>query len=135
MGGPNLVSALAAAAAVGALFFTAFIESGPASAQSRAHTQWPVLAQTSAQAQARRAQLQAQAQTEQDLIRRVTVIVNKSRTIRFDQPFEKAVVGAPDIVDALPTNNQTLYVQGKKAGTTNVSVFDSTGRLISSFGA
>ncbi|HWP26983.1 MAG TPA: type II and III secretion system protein family protein [Xanthobacteraceae bacterium] len=75
-------------------------------------------------------QLQAQAQSETDLIRRVTVVVNKSRTIRFDQPFEKAVVGAPDIVDALPTNNQTLYVQGKKTGTTNVSVFDSTGRLI-----
>jgi pilus assembly protein CpaC len=126
-GGRHLVVTAALAAAA---VFTTFIESHPASAQSRAQAQGPVLAQTSAQAQARRMQLQAQAQSEQDLIRRVTVIVNKSRTIRFDQPFEKAVVGAPDIVDALPTNNQTLYVQGKKTGTTNVSVFDSTGRLI-----
>ena len=61
------------------------------------------------------------------------VTVHKSRTVRLDQPFEKAVVGAPDIVDALPTNNQTLYVQGKKAGTTNVSIFDNTGRLIEVF--
>ena len=78
----------------------------------------------------RRAQAQTQAQNETDLIRRITVTVHKSRTVRFDQPFEKAVVGAPDILDALPTNNQTLYVQGKKPGTTNVSIFDNTGRLV-----
>lgn len=117
-----------------ALFATSLLSAAvgidAAAAQSRAQAQTPAMAQSSAYAQARRMQLEAQAQSEADLIRRVTVVVNKSRTIRFDQPFEKAVVGAPDIVDALPTNNQTLYVQGKKAGTTNVSVFDSTGRLI-----
>jgi pilus assembly protein CpaC len=120
-----LVFCFAAAAGIAAMLFAVFTESNPASAQSRAQ------AQTPAQAQAmRRAQAQAQAQSESDLIRRVTITVHKSRTVRFDQPFEKAVVGAPEIVDALPTNNQTLYVQGKKPGTTNVSVFDNTGRLI-----
>ncbi len=83
-------------------------------------------AQTPAQTQTRR----TQAQTEADVTRRITIVLHKSRMIRLDQPFEKAVVGAPDIVDALPTNNQTLYLQGKKAGTTNVSVIDGTGRLI-----
>jgi pilus assembly protein CpaC len=89
----------------------------------------PVEAQTAANAQSRRTQEQA----ENDLVRQVTVTVHKSRTIRLDQPFEKAVVGSPDIIDALPTNNQTLYLQGKKAGTTNVSIFDNAGRLIEVF--
>jgi pilus assembly protein CpaC len=98
------------------------IDLAPSQAQTAARAQ----AQAQAQAQSRRTQEQA----ENDLVRQVRVVVHKSRTVRLDQPFEKAVVGAPDIVDALPTNNQTLYVQGKKAGTTNVSIFDNTGRLI-----
>lgn len=95
--------------------------------------QSPAQAQSSARAQALAQQRRAQEQAENDLVRQVRVIVHKSRTVRLDQPFEKAVVGAPEIVDALPTNNQTLYVQGKKAGTTNVSIFDNTGRLIEVF--
>ncbi len=90
-------------------------------------------AQSSANAQALAQSRRAQDQAENDLVRQVTVTVHKSRTIRLDQPFEKAVVGAPEIIDALPTNNQTLYLQGKKAGTTNVSIFDNTGRLIEVF--
>lgn len=103
------------------------IDHQPGQAQS------PAQAQSSARAQALAQQRRAQEQAENDLVRQVRVIVHKSRTVRLDQPFEKAVVGAPDIVDALPTNNQTLYVQGKKAGTTNVSIFDNTGRLIEVF--
>jgi Flp pilus assembly protein, secretin CpaC len=51
---------------------------------------------------------------------------NKSRTLRLEKPFASAVVGSPDIVDALPMSDRTLYIQGKKVGTTNVSVFDQT---------
>lgn len=97
------------------------------------HAQSPARAQTSASAQALAQSRRAQEQQENDLVRQVTVTVNKSRTIRLDQPFEKAVVGAPEIIDALPTNNQTLYLQGKKPGTTNVSIFDNTGRLVEVF--
>lgn len=104
-----------------------FIDVQPSQAQS------PARAQTSANAQALAQSRRAQEQQENDLVRQVTVTVFKSRTIRLDQPFEKAVVGAPDIIDALPTNNQTLYLQGKKAGTTNVSIFDNTGRLVEVF--
>ena len=59
-------------------------------------------------------------------VRHVTITVNKSRTFQLGQPFSTAVVGAPDIADALPMNDRTLYVQGKKIGTTNVSIFDTT---------
>jgi pilus assembly protein CpaC len=63
-------------------------------------------------------------------VRKIAVTLNKSRTMRFDRPFSSAVVGAPDIVDALPMSDRALYVQGKKVGTTNISVFDQSMRLI-----
>ncbi len=64
-------------------------------------------------------------------VRHVTITVNKSRTFQLTQPFSTAVVGAPDIADALPMNDRTLYVQGKKIGTTNVSIFDTSNKLMS----
>src|SRR5215813_11923922 len=63
-------------------------------------------------------------------VRHIVVTLNKSATLRFDKPFASAVVGAPDIVDALPMSDRVLYIQGKKVGTTNVSVFDQSMKLI-----
>jgi pilus assembly protein CpaC len=63
-------------------------------------------------------------------VRHIVVTLNKSRTLRFDKPFASAVVGAPDIVDALPMSDRVLYIQGKKVGTTNISVFDQSMNLI-----
>src|SRR2546423_12088391 len=73
----------------------------------------------------------AQAQTEEGAgVRNLVVTLTKSRTLSFDQPFSSAVVGSPEIVDALPMSDRALYIQGKKVGTTNVSVFDQGMRLI-----
>src|SRR5215475_7552840 len=74
---------------------------------------------------------QAQPQNEESgAVRHIVVTVNKSRTLRFDNAFASAVVGAPDIVDALPMSDRVLYIQGKKVGTTNVSVFAQDMKLI-----
>ena len=62
--------------------------------------------------------------------RHVVVTINKSRTFVVARPFASAVVGAPDIADAIPMTDRTLYIQGKKVGTTNVSVFDPNMQLI-----
>ncbi|MEJ2123551.1 MAG: pilus assembly protein N-terminal domain-containing protein [Alphaproteobacteria bacterium] len=56
--------------------------------------------------------------------RHINIIVNKSRTIKFDTPFSAAVIGSPKIADVLPMSDRVIYIQGKKTGTTNVSVFD-----------
>jgi len=72
----------------------------------------------------------AQPQEESGAVRHIVVTVNKSRTLRFDNAFASAVVGAPDIVDALPMSDRVLYIQGKKVGTTNVSVFAQDMKLI-----
>ena len=61
----------------------------------------------------------------------VTVTLYKSRTVTVEKAFTKAIVGSNEIVDVLPISDRTLYLQGKKLGTTNVTVFDSEGRLVS----
>jgi pilus assembly protein CpaC len=65
-----------------------------------------------------------------ETVRHAVVTVNKSRTFVLARPFQNAVVGAPEIADAIPLTDRTLYIQGKKVGTTNVSVFDENARLI-----
>src|SRR5712692_5127214 len=69
-------------------------------------------------------------QSEDAPVQHLTVTLFKSRTLRVDRPFATAVVGSPDIADVLPMSDRSLYVQGKKVGTTNISVFDESRRLI-----
>ncbi len=63
-------------------------------------------------------------------VRRLQVVRYKSRTFTLQTPFASAVVGSPDIADVLPISDRVLYVQGKKAGATNVSIFSVDKRLI-----
>jgi len=60
----------------------------------------------------------------------VAVPVNKSQVIRSDRNFTKAMVGNPEIADILPLSNSSLYVLGKKAGTTSLSLYGPGNRLI-----
>ncbi|SRR5579883_297363 len=69
-------------------------------------------------------------QSEGEPVRRFVVTINKSRTFRLDKSFATAVVGSPDIADVLPMTDRSLYVQGKKVGTTNVSVYDQAMMLV-----
>ena len=63
-------------------------------------------------------------------VQHVVIAVNKSVTIPVSRPFSSAVVGSPEIADALPMTDRALYIQAKKIGTTNVSIFDENMRLI-----
>jgi pilus assembly protein CpaC len=69
-------------------------------------------------------------QNEGEAVRHVVVTLNKSRSFRLDKSFSTAVVGSPDIADVLPMTDRSLYVQGKKVGTTNVSVYDQSMMLV-----
>src|SRR5258706_5179794 len=64
--------------------------------------------------------------TEGESVQHVAIVVNKSRTLRIDRPFGTATVGSGEIADALPLSDGVLYIQGKKIGTTNISIFDPT---------
>jgi pilus assembly protein CpaC len=54
----------------------------------------------------------------------LTVTVAKSETIRFDKTIGDVVVGSSDIVDVIPMTSRSVYVLGKKIGTTNLTLFD-----------
>jgi pilus assembly protein CpaC len=61
---------------------------------------------------------------------RISVPRHKSRTFRLRTEFDTAVVASPEIADVLAVSDRVIYVQGKKPGTTNISIFDKTKNLI-----
>jgi pilus assembly protein CpaC len=67
---------------------------------------------------------------EIEYARPLFLTVGKSRTLRIERPFAKAIVAAPDIADVLPISNQVIYIQAKKVGTTNVSLFDDKAQVV-----
>jgi pilus assembly protein CpaC len=48
----------------------------------------------------------------------------------MEQPFTDVLVGATEIADVIPLSDQTLYILGKKVGTTNVSILNEQKRII-----
>ena len=66
----------------------------------------------------------------QDKIGAAKVAVGKSRTLRTSVGFVDLVVGDVEVADVMPLTDHSLYVMGKKIGTTNVSIFDASKRLV-----
>src|SRR5688500_18482619 len=58
------------------------------------------------------------------------VPVNKSQVLRSDRPYAKALIGNPDVADVLPLTDSSLYVLGKKSGTTSLTLYDQRNMLI-----
>src|SRR6185295_9976058 len=46
------------------------------------------------------------------------------------RPYSKALIGNPEIADVLPLTESSIYVLGKKAGTTSLTLYDRSSRLI-----
>ncbi|SDD48875.1 pilus assembly protein CpaC [Sphingomonas sp. YR710] len=61
---------------------------------------------------------------------KIEVPVNKSQVVQAGRNFKRALVGNPEIADVLPLSNDSLYVLGKKAGTTTLTLYDAAGALI-----
>lgn len=57
------------------------------------------------------------------------VPVNKSQILRVDRPYTKALIGNPDIADIVPVTPTSVYVLGKKSGTTSLTLYGKN-RLI-----
>jgi pilus assembly protein CpaC len=58
------------------------------------------------------------------------VPVNKSQVLRADRAYSKALIGNPEIADIVPISNTSVYVLGKKNGTTSLTLYDRASRLI-----
>lgn len=59
------------------------------------------------------------------------VPLNKSQVLTVDRPFSKAMIGSEEIADIMPITNRSLYVLGKKMGTTSLTVYDNNNNVIS----
>ena len=54
----------------------------------------------------------------------VEIPVNKSQVVTADQPISRALIGNEDIADIFPVSNRSVYVLGKKMGTTSLTLYD-----------
>ena len=60
----------------------------------------------------------------------LAVPLNKSQVLRTDRPYAKALIGNPEIADVLPLTDRSLYVLGKKTGTTSLTLYDRSNMLL-----
>ena len=58
------------------------------------------------------------------------VPVNKSQVVSTDQTIGKALIGNPDIADIVPISDRSVYVLGKDFGTTSLTLYDRSNRVI-----
>lgn len=58
------------------------------------------------------------------------VPINKSQVVTADRPIARAMIGNADIADVLPISGRSVYVLGKKLGTTSLTLYDAAGRVI-----
>lgn len=55
--------------------------------------------------------------------RSLIVVANQTKVLEFSSDVGQAIVGDPATADVLPVSARTLYIQGKKLGTTNLTIF------------
>jgi len=63
----------------------------------------------------------------------VTVAIGKSQDVRTDRSFVDVTVGDPEIADVNPLTDHSLSILAKKIGTTRVSVYAESKKLIGIF--
>jgi Flp pilus assembly secretin CpaC len=57
----------------------------------------------------------------------ITVTIDFAKILKLDRPAETIVIGNPAIADATVSDEQTLVLTGKTAGTTNLIAIDAEG--------
>lgn len=58
------------------------------------------------------------------------VPVNKSQVVNVDRAIGKALIGNPEIADVLPIAERSVYVLGKKPGTTSLTLYSRENRVL-----
>ncbi len=59
------------------------------------------------------------------------VPLNKSQVITSDRPIARAMIGNAEVADVFPISERSVYVLGKKLGTTSLTLYDRNNRVIS----
>ncbi len=56
--------------------------------------------------------------------------INKSQVVTTSERIERAMIGNSDIADVLPISERSIYVLGKSLGTTSLTLYDASNRVI-----
>ena len=60
----------------------------------------------------------------------VEIAVNKSQVLTADTTIDRAMIGNDAIADILPVSANSIYVLGKEVGTTSLTLYDRSNRVI-----
>ncbi len=63
-------------------------------------------------------------------VRKLSLIISRSRTIRLTRPYGHALIADAQYADVEPLTDRSLYIIGKRIGTTRLTVLDNEQRLI-----
>lgn len=66
----------------------------------------------------------------QGLSGEIQLPVNKSRVIRVDRPLRDILVGSPEVADVLALSDHSVYVLGRKLGSTSLALYGDNRQLI-----
>ena len=61
------------------------------------------------------------------------VTVGKTEDVRIDQPFAEVTVGDAEVADVTPLTDRSISILGKKIGTTRVTLYGESRRLVGLF--
>jgi len=69
-------------------------------------------------------------QAAEPSVRHISIVVNKSQTVSFTTPFKTASIASTEIADVTPLTDHSIYIQGKRIGSTSISIFDQNMQLV-----
>ena len=58
------------------------------------------------------------------------VPLNKSQMLSVDRPFGRVMIGNEEIADIMPISSRSVYVLGRKLGTTSLTIYDKANVVI-----
>jgi len=61
---------------------------------------------------------------------RISVAINRAIVVESDRPFAELSVANPEIADIASLSDRSIYVLGKTAGATTLTIFDQDGQLV-----
>jgi pilus assembly protein CpaC len=65
-----------------------------------------------------------------NLIRNTSVVVRKSQVVDFNRPYATALMADSEVADVVPLSDHSIYILGKKTGTTRLTVVDDGQQVV-----
>ncbi|MBE0454144.1 type II and III secretion system protein family protein [Roseovarius autotrophicus] len=64
------------------------------------------------------------------VVSRIEMAAGRTLTIETDRPFADILVGNTDLIDVFPLTDTSLYIQARNFGTTNVTLYSESKKLL-----